>query len=363
MHCDTKTIIESLNTAVLITDNSLKIIFANAAAEQLLGMSRTRLYTLKFNELIDKEETSLLNAIADTDTKQASPGFIATGILLSPEPGRSLEASLSFSPYPSKRGALIFEISSQPHQERLMAEQSMRDQHNAARSLIRSLAHEIKNPLGGIRGAAQLLEMSYGQIEGMKDYTKVIIEQTDRLRDLVDKLLGPQRPNPLTSANIHFVIEKVLALVNMQPLGEIRIQKDYDPSLPELALDIDSIQQVLLNIINNAIQAMQQAHTPYPVIKIKTRAGLHNIINNERYPISVEVSIINNGPQIPESLRNRIFYPMVTTKSDGNGLGLSIAQNIVERHSGVLQCTSTPQQTCFKIILPLITAKKHSEEQ
>ena len=280
MHCDTKTIIESLNTAVLITDNSLKIIFANAAAEQLLGMSRTRLYTLKFNELIDKEETSLLNAIADTDTKQASPGFIATGILLSPEPGRSLEASLSFSPYPSKRGALIFEISSQPHQERLMAEQSMRDQHNAARSLIRSLAHEIKNPLGGIRGAAQLLEMSYGQIEGMKDYTKVIIEQTDRLRDLVDKLLGPQRPNPLTSANIHFVIEKVLALVNMQPLGEIRIQKDYDPSLPELALDIDSIQQVLLNIINNAIQAMKQAHTPYPVIKIKTRAGLHNIINN-----------------------------------------------------------------------------------
>lgn len=363
MHCDTKTIVESLNTAVLITDNSLKIAFANAAAEQLLGMSRTRLYTLKFNELIDKQESTILNALNDTNLKQSFSGFIASGIMLSPEPGHSVKVSLSISAYPAKRGGLIIELSSLPHQERLIAEQSLRDQHDAARSLIRALAHEIKNPLGGIRGAAQLLEMSYGHLEGFKDYTKVIIEQTDRLKELVDRLLGPQRPNPLTEANIHFVIEKVLSLVKMQPLGDIRIHKDYDPSLPELPLDIDSMQQVLLNIVNNAIQAMQQAQTPYPLIKIQTRAGIHTIINNIRYSPAVIISISNNGPQIPENLRHRIFYPMVTTKNDGNGLGLSIAQSIVERHGGVLQCTSTSQQTCFKIILPLTTAKKPREEQ
>ena len=363
MQCDTKAIVETLNTAVLITDNALKIVFANAAAEQLLGMSRTRLYTLKFNDLIDKEEKTLLNFLNETNLKLSFQGFIASGILLSPEPGRSIEVSLSLNGYPSKRGGIIIEISSQPQQEKLMAEQRLRDQHDAARNLIRSLAHEIKNPLGGIRGAAQLVEMSYSKIDGITDYTQVIIEQTDRLTALVDKLLGPQRPNPLTLVNIHFVIEKVLSLVNMQPLGDIRIEKDYDPSLPELCLDIDAMQQVLLNIINNAVQALNQGHPPYPAIKIKTRASIHTIINNVRYPISIVVSICNNGPQIPENLLHRIFYPMVTTKNDGNGLGLSIAQSVVERHGGALECTSDNLQTCFKIILPLTTAKNQREEQ
>ena len=363
MTCDTRVIVECLNTAILVSDTSLKIVFANVAAETLLGMSRSRLYTLKFSDLIDKQETLLLNALNETNIKPNFQGFTATGILLSPEPGRSLEASLSISYYHARRSGLMVEITVQPHQMRLINEQQQREQHSAARNLIRSLAHEIKNPLGGIRGAAQLLEMSYKNIEGITDYTKVIIEQTDRLKELVDRLLGPQRPNPLIPTNIHYVIEKVLSLISMQPLGDIRIEKDYDPSLPEICMDIDAMQQVLLNIVNNASQALTQAKTCYPLIRIQTRAAIHQIVNNVRYSTALIISISNNGPKIPEEMLSRIFYPMVTTKNDGNGLGLSIAQGIVERHGGALECKSDTNQTVFRIILPLSMGHKDREDK
>ena len=161
--------------------------------------------------------------------------------------------------------------------------------------------------------------------------------------------------------NIHYVIEKVLSLSAMQKKASVRFEKDYDPSLPELKLDVDSMQQVLLNIVNNAIEAMADAHTEHPLVRVVTRAESGHIVREHKYPTVVAISITDNGPEIPEELRQRIFYPMVTTKQNGNGLGLSIAQGIIERHGGSLECRSTPAETTFKIVLPIPKPPKSTQ--
>lgn len=361
MQVDAESILEGLYTAVLVTDPMLRVIYANPGAEQLLSMSRSKIETLKFSDIVDKTEKAFMSNLP-VPIKSNFPGFSAANILLSPEPGVSIVVNINVSSYNSRRHGLIIELRSLVHQQRLVDAVQLQTQHMAARDLIRNLAHEIKNPLGGIRGAAQLLEMTYSNQKGLKEYTQVIIEQSDRLKNLVNNLLGPQHPNPLIWANIHFIIEKVLSLQSMQTQSQkVRIEKNYDPSLPELKLDVDAMQQVLINIIKNAEDAMNEAHTPHPCIRIKTRAESGVIIRDRKYPTVVAISISNNGPQIPEEMRQTIFYPMVTTKSSGNGLGLSIAQSIMERHGGSLECLSDETETTFKLILPLPKSGKFSE--
>ena len=353
MHTEPKSIIEGLYTAVLVTDSQQRIIYANPAAEQLLSISHLRLESMKFCDLVDRSETSFLHNLP-SPVRPGFQGLTAAGILLSPEPGNSLQVNLSVGLYSGRGHGLLIEMHSIDHQQKLADAVSLQTQHTAARDLIRNLAHEIKNPLGGIRGAAQLLELSYASKEpDLKEYTSVIIEQTDRLKKLVDNLLGPQHPNPLVWTNIHYVIEKVLSLAAMQKRINVRFEKDYDPSLPELRLDVDSIQQVLLNIVNNAIDAMADAKTEHPLIRVVTRAESGHIVREHKYPTVVAITISNNGPEIPEEIRQTIFYPMVTTKANGNGLGLSIAQSIIERHGGSLECRSNPSETTFKIVLPI----------
>jgi two-component system nitrogen regulation sensor histidine kinase GlnL len=361
MHTEPKSIIEGLYTAVLVTDSQQRIVYANPAAEQLLSMSHLRLETLKFSDIVDRSESAFLDNIPNP-VKSSFQGFTASGVLLSPEPGLSLQVNLSVGLYSGRGHGLLIEMHAIGHQQRMADAMSLQSQHTAARDLVRNLAHEIKNPLGGIRGAAQLLELSYAKKDpSLKEYTSVIIEQTDRLKKLVDNLLGPQQPNPMVWANIHYVIEKVLSLASMQNRIGVRFEKDYDPSLPELRLDVDSMQQVLLNIVNNAIEAMAEAKTEHPMVRVVTRAEFGHILRKRKYPTVVAVSITNNGPEIPEELRHTIFYPMVTTKAKGNGLGLSIAQGIIERHGGSLECRSTPAETTFKIVLPISKPPKSNQ--
>lgn len=355
MQAESKAILESLATAVLLTDHRLKIVYANSAAEQLFNMSRSKLCLLKLTDLLDKGQKGLFENIQHS-LKPRAQGFTASDIWIIPEPHQAIKTDISISHYSGKGRGLIAEFKAIDYQQKMDQELARRSQHLAARDLIRSLAHEIKNPLGGIRGAAQLLEMSYGKYPHLTDYTQVIIEQSDRLKNLVDKLLGPQRPNPLTLCNIHYVIEKVLSLENMELAqgSHIRFVKDYDPSLPELMLDIDAMQQAILNLVSNAIHALTEAKTPHPQINIQTRAQLGSrVINGIKYPSAMIVSITDNGPGIPENIRETLFYPMVTSRPDGSGLGLSIAQSIVERHSGIIECDSEKGRTVFKIVLPL----------
>ncbi len=360
---DKANVLENLTTAVMITNKDMNILYANTAAEQLCGISRNRLQTQKLSDLVDREEITLIDTLNNPDFNINFQGFSAADVRFSPYPGKSSKADLTIFQYSdSKFDGFLVEIHPIAHQEKLINQAQQNFQFNAARDLIRNLAHEIKNPLGGIRGAAQLIEMTYAnKVENLKEYTKVIIEQCDRLKVLVNNLLGPQRPNPLTEVNIHYLLEKVLKLVQMQDNSKrIRFERDYDPSLPELALDSDSIEQVFLNIINNAIDALDNEVFKDPFIRISTRASFRTIIRETKYPLCMVISISNNGPQISEQLKKTLFYPMVTTKPNGNGLGLSLALNIIERHNGTIECLSDAHETAFRIILPVKT-ENHGE--
>lgn len=357
MQCDSKTIIESISTAILVIDSQLKVAYANTAAEQLFSMSRTKLQGIKILDLIDSNEKSLIESLQNSGSPTFQ-GFTATDITFAPEHQNRFHADMYISLYTGRARGLVMEIHRLDYQQKLNDDLQRRNQHLAARDLIRNLAHEIKNPLGGIRGAAQLLEMTYSKDAELKEYTKVIIEQSDRLKALVDRLLGPQRPNPRAMANIHYVIEKVLSLEEMATKGTCRFEKDYDPSLPELLLDLDAMQQALINIISNAVQALSEANTAYPAIKIRTRALMGALVNGIKYPMSIEVAIIDNGPGIPPQIKDMLFYPMITSRAEGHGLGLSIAQNIVEHHRGTIECESEPGCTVFKIILPIANENK-----
>lgn len=352
MQCDPKTILENIATSVIVTDNTLHIVFANTASEQLLGMSRTKLIGIKLLDLFDKKQKNLVDSLSNA-IKPNFQGFSACDITLCPEPNRQMHVDMNIQTLGAKGKGLVVEIKSIDQIQKVNDNYQRRTQHLAARDLIRSLAHEIKNPLGGIRGAAQLLDMTYQKDDKLREFTKVIIDQTDRLKTLVDNLLGPQRPNPLTMCNIHYIIEKVLSLETIETKGLIRFEKDYDPSLPELLLDIDAIEQTLLNIISNAVQALTEAQIKHPSVKIKTRAQAGAIINGIKYSMSIALDITDNGPGIPEAIKETIFYPMVTSKQNGNGLGLSIAQSIIERHNGTIECESEKGKTTFRILLPL----------
>jgi len=237
-------------------------------------------------------------------------------------------------------------------QKKITQETQQHAQQKAAKELVRGLAHEIKNPLGGIRGAAQLLEKEL-VTEDQKEFTQMIIDQSDRLRALVDRLLGPNSVPQKEWQNIHEIIEKVRSVIDVDVSHSIAVRRDYDPSLPDLFVDQDMMQQVLLNIARNSMQALKVADTSDAKITFKTRIERQIVIQQKQHPICLVISIIDNGPGIPTALKDTLFYPMVTTKSNGSGLGLSIAQTLTEHHQGKIDVESFVGQTEFKIYLPI----------
>jgi len=238
-------------------------------------------------------------------------------------------------------------------QRRIHQQLSQDAQQQAAQFLVRNLAHEIKNPLGGLRGAAQLLAREL-EDPGLKEFTALIIEQADRLRSLVDKLLGPQRPTPHHPHNIHQVVQKVLKLVELTLPANIQLRRDYDPSIPDINMDPDQLQQALLNIVQNAVQALEGRGGE---IVIKSRTQHQVTIGTQRFKLVAELSVIDNGPGIPAELMDTLFYPMVTGREQGSGLGLSIAHNIARLHGGRIDCHSAPGHTEFVITLPIASGK------
>jgi two-component system nitrogen regulation sensor histidine kinase GlnL len=218
------------------------------------------------------------------------------------------------------------------------------------RKLVRGLAHEVKNPLGGLRGAAQLLERELTD-DSLKEYTRIIIDEADRLTDLVDRMLGPNREPLLDDVNVHAVLEHVVRLVDAELLGQVEFSRDYDPSLPSIRGDESQLIQALLNIISNASQALEDV--PHPSIKLRTRIVRNFTVGTLLHRLVVQIDIIDNGPGIPEDMLDRIFFPMISGRPDGTGLGLAITQNIVGQHGGIIECESRPGRTCFSVFLPL----------
>jgi len=221
---------------------------------------------------------------------------------------------------------------------------------------VRNLAHEIKNPLGGIRGSAQLLERELAS-EPLKEYTQVIIEEADRLQDLMQRLLSSHRVMQPALVNIHEILERVRRLIHAE-YHDVNVRRDYDTSLPDITGDREQLIQAILNISRNAAQAM---HGKGEVI-YRTRAARHVTLAKKHYELALELQVIDNGPGVPEEIRDKIFYPLVSGREKGSGLGLTIAQSFVQQHGGTIEVTSRPGRTCFSLLLPLARKRSFSED-
>ncbi|WP_076415287.1 nitrogen regulation protein NR(II) [Shewanella sp. UCD-KL12] len=349
---DLKHLINNLVTAVIVIDVDLRLCYANAAAEQLLGIGSHRLteHSLADNfQLLGVSTELLSNALRDNQ-----------GITVNTAPLVTLDnqhhtVDITLTPLEQDQGLGLLELRQVDQQRRIHQQLTLDAQQQAAQYLVRNLAHEIKNPLGGLRGAAQLLSKELQDPE-LNEFTDMIIEQADRLRNLVDRLLGPQKPTEHTQHNIHEVIQKVLKLVTMTLPENIQLKQDYDPSIPDIDMDPEQLQQAVLNIVQNAIQALEHEDPEFKgAVVIKTRTQHQVTIGTQRHKLVIALSIIDNGPGIKAELMDTLFYPMVTGRDQGSGLGLSIAHNFARLHGGRIDCDSKPGLTEFTILLPIDT--------
>lgn len=347
-------LLEHLNTGVLLLNADLMVIYMNPAAEALLEMSGKRGLGVHFSELAeesDEARDALENAIVNGSsfTKREAT------IRLHNQHEVTLDYSVSPVSHPETRlPTLLVELQGRDRLMRISREEQLIAKQETTRNLVRGLAHEIKNPLGGIRGAAQLLERELPSA-GLKEYTEIIIEEADRLRDLVDRLLGPRQIPKAEEVNIHEILERVCQLVTVESDSAIVIQRDYDPSIPELLADKGQMIQAMLNICRNAMQAMLEAEPPIPtpMLMLRTRTVRQFTIGHQRHRLVAQIDISDNGPGIPQELQENLFYPMVSGRADGTGLGLSIAQSIINQVDGIIEFRSQPGNTIFSIYLPL----------
>jgi two-component system nitrogen regulation sensor histidine kinase GlnL len=341
-------LLEYLSTAVLLFDEALRLRYMNPAGEALLAQSMRHACGKSIHELFSNS-ASLTESL--TGTLETREVVMHLGCHLDlPNGQASLVVNCTHTPIslPGGFSGVMLELRKVDHLMRIEQDEQLRIQQQATHALLRGLAHEIKNPLGGLRGAAQLLDREVADDE-LREYTRIIIREADRLQNLIDRMLWPKNLPNMQAVNIHHILERVSDLVLVEVSTGLRITKDYDPSLPELHADPDLLLQAALNIVRNAVQALGG----HGEIILRTRVRRQFNIGNRRHRLVACVQIIDNGPGIDEDLREKIFYPMITTRSDGTGLGLSIAQSLINRHQGLIECNSKPGKTVFSILLPL----------
>lgn len=342
-------ILDNISTGIMVLDSELCVTALNAAGQVLLETSEVRCTGLHARQLVlhPGEWLQKLEQVVASKSPLTRRGMPLA--LLS---GHEIHIDLSITPIASKEKdtCLLVEITSVDRLLKISREESLVHAQDTTRAVIRGLAHEIKNPLGGVRGAAQLLARELPN-ESLAEYTRVIIREADRLRDLVDRLLGPNQPLNPQQLNIHEILEHVRKLVVAESGNQATIIRDYDPSLPELPGDRAQLIQTTLNIMRNALQAATDPQSCE--ITLRSRSQRQFTVGTKRHRLVCRIDIIDNGPGIPEERIHAIFAPMVTGRADGTGLGLSIAQSIVHRHGGLLECDSHPGQTRFTIYLPM----------
>ncbi|HJQ62603.1 MAG TPA: nitrogen regulation protein NR(II) [Burkholderiales bacterium] len=338
--------LDLLATGVIILDEQLGVQYLNAAAENLLELSNRNTSGLPLAKVFE-EDAKLVAAIGYACAHNCS--YTEHDLALSVAGRSRLQLACTVTPVDMPAGgAYLLELRHVEQQLKIAREERLLDQTRTNRELIRNLAHEIKNPLGGIRGAAQLLERELERPE-LHEYTQVIMKEADRLQLLMDRLLAPHRlPKPV-ALNVHEVLERVRSLILAEYPEGIAIRRDYDSSLPPLKGDREQLIQATLNIVRNAAQAMEGKGG----IRLRTRIARQVTLARKRYRHAIEVSIFDDGPGIPEAIRDRILYPLVSGRDNGSGLGLTIAQTFVTQHQGTLTYDSVPGNTCFTILLPV----------
>ncbi len=341
-------VLSSQATSLVLFDHQLNIRYMNAAAEMLLSVSARMVLRKPMDQLLRCPEDVMAQHLA-TVIETNQPLSEREVMLLLPD-GHSITVDCTLVPVEieERPGMVLAEIRRVDRQLRLTREERLISQNLATRDLIRGLAHEIKNPLGGVRGAAQLLAMELEDSD-LAEYTRIIIEEVDRLKSLVDQMLGSRQLPVMRAVNIHHILERVCTIIAADPEHGVALERDYDPSIPDLRGDTDQLIQAVLNIVQNAVQATGGKGK----LLLQTRILRQFTLVSVRHRLVVQINIVDDGPGIPEELQERVFYPMVTGKSEGTGLGLSLAQSLINRHGGLIEFTSEPGKTVFTIYLPL----------
>jgi len=349
MNVQYKNILDSLLTAVVVLNDDLSILYMNPAAEHLFGASESHTQGKSLRDYFT-EDSLAPSQIHEAIRCQKSLTTRHANWYLRFNKKVVVDFTITEDESAQK---WVLEIQSLDRLLRISRDEAMLASQETTHNMMRSMAHEIKNPLGGILGAAQLLERELPSPE-LGEFTRVIIEETDRLRNLTDRMLGPNKMIKRDELNIHEVLEHVSSVVKLQGKGKVEIERNYDPSIPELLGDKELLIQATMNIVNNAYQALTENEIEAPCIRLKTRIRRKHTIAKTTHPLVVEVGVIDNGPGIPPQILEDIFFPMITGRAEGTGLGLSIAQSLIARHDGLIECVSVPGRTEFSIFLPML---------
>ncbi len=362
-----KRLLDNLSTGVIVFDQQLRLTYINLAGESMLAISGRQISKCWIGDIFlgaAKDIEDIQNA------RSSHHSFTRRKAELTLLQGRTICVDYTITPLVDLEDAhILMEIQTINYAERISKEEALVNTHETTRELVRGLAHEIKNPLGGIRGAAQLLarELPAGELT---DYTSVIIEEADRLHNLVDRLVGTRKPPQLKPINIHEVLERVRSLIAVEVMDkDIHIVRNYDPSIPDVMADAEQLIQAVLNIVRNAMQALESPNVRHSAgrIELTTRVLRNITIGTAFHRLAARIEVIDNGPGIPEDLIGSIFYPMISGRAEGTGLGLSIAHSIINQHKGMIECDSRAGHTRFAICIPVAPIRRgkriQTEEQ
>ena len=344
---NTNGLLDNLYTAVLVFDDALRLSDINNAGESLFFISRGKMYGHTAHEILAASHKLLENIERTRETRQPRMEW---GIDLDFPDAKTVCVDCIVTPVveDEKCKEVVLELINADARVRALRESNLSYMHDGARKSLSGIAHEIKNPLGGLRGAAQLLERELNG-SSLVEYTRIIIDEADRLRNLVDRMLAPVTRNRPRPVNIHSVLEHTCRVVEAEAKADVNIRRDYDPSLPALRADREQLIQAMLNICRNALQAIDESGE----VLIRTRIKRRCTIRNLHFKLAVQIDVIDNGPGVPAEIEEHIFYPMVTGRIGGSGLGLSISQSLIRSHNGMIQYERINGMTHFRILLPV----------
>jgi two-component system, NtrC family, nitrogen regulation sensor histidine kinase GlnL len=357
-HFDSEHLLDALSTGIMLLDAHLCPIYANVAAQDLLAFSLNQIRGRPFGDCLCESNglTAILRRALET-----GEGFADRELVVNPKnaPRDPRIIDVTITPLEGEVTGmhLLLELADARQRQRLSRESELVSRFDSSRMMLRQLAHEIKNPLGGLRGAAQLLERELPD-HALKEYTRIIISEADRLTGLLDSLNGPRRALERTGVNVHELCEHVRHLLAAEAPAAVAIDRDYDPSLPNGMLDRNQLIQALLNVARNALQAVREGGR----ITLRTRALPNASIAGRRVKLAASIQVQDDGPGVPRELAASIFFPLVTGRPDGTGLGLAVAQEIVMRHGGLIEFESEPGRTVFTLLLPLESDLRGAEQ-
>lgn len=340
-------LLDNMTTAVIALDSALKITSLNTSAEQLLGISASKATGRRLAQIVNIPDSLFARLREAVEIGQPVNDRHVT---IAPLGLESILVDCSVAPFldAANNDGIMIELTALDRSLRIVRDEALAAQQENVKSLVRGLAHEIKNPLGGLRGAAQLLERQLDDKE-LHEYTSIIIHEADRLQTLIDRMLGPNSRPRHEELNIHEVLEHVRKISMVGASSGVSLTFDYDPSIPEFLSDRDRLVQVFLNIAVNALQAIGNEGD----VVFTSRVATNFTIAGTLHPLVIKVSIKDNGRGIPAPLLDQIFYPMVSGTAGGSGLGLSIAQSIMGQLGGLVECESEPGNTEFTVFIPM----------